>query len=240
MTWLIDVRHRNRQPEIMDQPGIDRDDHVAALRGLERINWWSRSAAILWPTIRELARAEPTRTIRVLDLATGAGDIPIALCRKAKRDKFNLSFAACDCSETALDHARRRADESNVEVRWFQHDVLSGPIADQFDVVVCSLFLHHLEPNDAVVVLNRMRDAAARIVRVNDLNRSRLGWWMARLGTVLLTRSAVARADGPRSVEGAFSRAEALELAERAGLRGAAVVRRWPCRWLMTWRRTGA
>jgi hypothetical protein len=43
--------------------------------------------------------------------------------------------------------------------------------------------------------------------------------------------------DGPASVAGAFTQAEARELAERAGLRGAEVAARWPFRWLLTWRR---
>jgi hypothetical protein len=59
----------------------------------------------------------------------------------------------------------------------------------------------------------------------------------AQLGSRVLTTSHVVHVDGPRSVEGAFTRAEALALAERAGLNGARVSRRWPFRWLLTWRR---
>src|SRR4051794_9389261 len=34
MPFLEDVRQRHRRPEIMDQPGLDRGQHYAALRGL--------------------------------------------------------------------------------------------------------------------------------------------------------------------------------------------------------------
>jgi hypothetical protein len=52
----------------------------------------------------------------------------------------------------------------------------------------------------------------------------------------LLTTSEVVHTDGPLSVEGAFTPEEVLDLAHRAGLRGASVVRRWPFRYLLTWK----
>src|SRR5438128_111546 len=54
----------------------------------------------------------------------------------------------------------------------------------------------------------------------------------------LWSRSEVVHVDGPRSVEGAYTPEEALELAKRAGLRGATVRRSWPCRFLLSWERT--
>jgi hypothetical protein len=73
-------------------------------------------------------------------------------------------------------------------------------------------------------------EAARHLVVVNDLLRSRAGLLLAHVATRLLTRSAVVHKDGPLSVHAAFTPAEVLSLAERAGLQGAKVSRRWPCR----------
>jgi hypothetical protein len=43
--------------------------------------------------------------------------------------------------------------------------------------------------------------------------------------------------DGPLSVRAAFTIAEARQLAEEAGLHGAAISWRWPFRFLLQWRR---
>ena len=56
MLTLSSLATRDRQPELMDQPGLAEDRHVQALRSLVRINWLSGSAGILWRPIRELAR----------------------------------------------------------------------------------------------------------------------------------------------------------------------------------------
>jgi hypothetical protein len=81
-----------------------------------------------------------------------------------------------------------------------------------------------------------MAAAARRLVLINDLRRSAGGWLLAYVGTRLLSASPVVHTDGPRSVAAAFTPVELRQLAERAGLAGATVVRRWPFRLLLTWR----
>jgi 2-polyprenyl-3-methyl-5-hydroxy-6-metoxy-1,4-benzoquinol methylase len=232
---LPNLSRRRLQPEVMDQPGLDRGRHFQALRGLERINFWSRSAAILRPSLADLARRGGP--VRVLDVATGGGDVPVRLWRWARRAKLPLNFAGCDVSPDAVEYAGGRAAEQGAGVRFFVHDALAGPLPAGYDVLTCSLFLHHLEEGQAVGLLRRMADAAGMLVLVNDLERGPGGLVLAVVGTRLLSRSDVVHVDGPRSVEGAFTVDEARRLAEAAGLTGATVRRRWPFRYLLSWAR---
>ena len=96
MSLLRAVTERRLQPEIIDQPDIEPGQLHGALRGLERINWWSGSARILWQPIRRLAAERPTRPLRILDIATGAGDVPIRLWRKACGAGIKLEIAGCE------------------------------------------------------------------------------------------------------------------------------------------------
>ena len=97
--------------------------------------------------------------------------------------------------------------------------------------------MHHLAVDDAVTLLARCAAATDGLVLVNDLARSRWNLGLVWLATRLLTRSHVVHVDGPLSVRAAFTASEARELAERAGLAGATVSGRFPCRWLLTWRK---
>jgi SAM-dependent methyltransferase len=236
MPFLARLVERNRQPEVMDRPDLDRPRHFQALRGLERINFWSGSAGILWPPIRDLAR-QSAGPLRLLDVATGAGDVPIRLWHKARRAGLAVRIDGCDRSPAAVEYARQRARDRRADVGFFVCDALSGFFPLGYDVVTSSLFLHHLDEEQAVALLRQMAEAAGRLLLVNDLVRSRTGYLLAWAGTRLLSGSEVVHVDGPRSVEGAFTLAEAQALAEQAGLHGAKPARRWPCRWLLTWRR---
>lgn len=231
------LRQRVRQAELMDQPGLDPGAHMHALRGLERINRWSGSSRILWRAIHGLALERPGRTLRLLDIATGAGDVPIRLWKRAHRARIALEVSACDVNPNALQYARTQAAAARTDVQFFPLDVLHEPLPKGYDVLSCSLFLHHLDANEARNLLRRMGEAAGSMVLVNDLRRSLMGFILAALGTQVFSRSHVVHVDGPRSVRAAFTVAEARNLAHEEGLAGATVVRRWPCRFLLQWRR---
>jgi SAM-dependent methyltransferase len=230
---LAGLRIRSRIPELMDDPALDPAEHRRALAGLARLNRFSDSVGVLWPAVAKLA-GELQRPLRVLDVATGSGDVPRKLLACAKHAGVALEVSACDLSPTAIAEATREPSE----VRFFVHDALHDRLPTGFDVVACSLFLHHLSEDEATALLANMENAARHLILVNDLSRSRFNycavWWACRL----LTRSRVVHFDGPASVRSAFTPKEALALAARAGLEGATVQSRFPCRFLLSWRRT--
>ena len=224
------LKVRLRVDELMDQPGLDREAHTMALQGLGRINAVSRSDSILWPPIARLARTS-TIPIRVLDLACGGGDVTSALAVRSKKSGLDVRVQGCDVSQTAVALASDRPGLASFTCL----DVLYDPLPEGYDVVCCSLFLHHLEREDAVMLLGKMAAAARRLVLVNDLARSRFGFALAWAGCRLLSRSYVVHHDGPASVAAAFTPSEAHELAALAGLVGAKVESRWPERFLLSW-----
>ena len=148
------LARRERVAELMDDPALDPAEHRRALRGLARLNWVSDSPGLLWPAVRDLARGGGP--VRVLDVATGSGDVPRALAARAARAGLtNVTFAGCDISPTAVESAARAAPG----LTFFVHDAVRDPLPGGYDVVTCSLFLHHLSEADAVVLLGRMAAA---------------------------------------------------------------------------------
>lgn len=231
-----DMPARRLIPEIMDDPALPAADHMAALRGLESINRASRASAAIWRVLRSYARADAP--LRVLDIATGSGDVAVGLARCAAREGVKLELTCCDISPRACEAAGRRANGQKVTAELVTLDALADPLPEGHDAVVCSLFLHHLSGTDAERLLERMGAAARRVVVVNDLARSRRGTALAWVGSRALTRSHVVHTDAVLSARAAFTPDEALGIARRAGLAGARVRRVWPCRFLLVWERS--
>lgn len=231
------MKTRQLTSERMDDPRIPPDEHKVALAGLARLNRWSRGDVGLWQHLQAEARQIAPQPLRVLDIATGSGDLPIRLARRAQAAGLPIHFSACDCSSTALETAVQEAANAQVAIDFFRLDALEDPIPAGFDVITVSLFLHHLSNEQIVKLLAKIAQATSRMILVNDLSRS---WWnygAVFVATRLLSRSAVVHFDGPVSVLAAFTKSELLDLAKQAGLRDAAVQARFPARWLMTWRR---
>lgn len=222
---------------MMDQPDLAADHHQRALAGLARINWISLSDGILWRPLRRLAAEHNGRPLRVLDIATGGGDVPIRLSERARRAGLAMEFAGADISPVALGYARNQARARGASVDFFQTDVLRDPLPTGYDALISSLFLHHLSTGDAAWLLGHMAKAARRVVLINDLIRSPVGYLLARSVPRVLTSSPVVHVDSVRSVAAAFTMPEALALAQQAGLHGATIGWRWPFRYLLSWRR---
>lgn len=229
------LAHRNRQPEIMDQPDLDPARHALALNGLARINLVSLSAGHVWSAMKPLVRKSRGDNLSVLDIASGGGDVTVGLWRRARRVGCSLRLTGYDVSDVAVDFARRRAEACGADVTFRQVDVFDQDDLGAFDIVTASLFLHHLEEGQLVNLLNRMARAARKLVVINDLRRCVSGYVAAQLVSRLLTRSDVVHVDGPLSIAAAFTVDELRNLAEKAGMNGARVVRRWPFRLLLTW-----
>ncbi len=244
-TMPLPLARRQRLPELMDQPGLDPAEHERALAGLRRINAISRCSASLFAPIQELAARLPERPLRVLDLACGGGDTAIDLALMGRRHGLELEVEGCDLNPEAVAIASANARRRGAPLRFYAADALADPWPqgpggahpEGYDVVLCSLFLHHLDGDAAVRLLALMARRARRLVLVNDLIRSPLGFALAWAGTRLLSRSPVVHTDGPLSVRGAFQLAEVTAMAERAGLAGAELRRCWPERYLLRWSR---
>jgi 2-polyprenyl-3-methyl-5-hydroxy-6-metoxy-1,4-benzoquinol methylase len=214
---------RRAVPEKMDAEGLPAPDHHQALAGLQRINRISRAAASLWRPIHALCRAQGVQSLSLLDLATGAGDIPISLALLARRHGIDLQVSAIDRSATSIQHAAESARAAGVDLCVRQSDAIADDFPGAFDVITCSLFLHHLGREDCITLLRKMHYAARRLIVINDLRRSAAGWLAAWLGCRILSRSPIVHYDGPVSVAAAWSPSELRDLAREAGLSAALV-----------------
>ncbi len=197
----------------------------------------SRTAAALWPALRRQAHCQGDRPLRVLDVASGGGDVALGLWRRAQRERLALEIVGLDMSVVAVARARSLAEEEQANVEFRVGNVLDEPLPADFDAIVTSLFLHHLTWDQAVGLLAGMSHAARRLVVVSDLRRSTAGYLLAQATCRLVTRSPIVHVDGPRSVAGAFTLSEVRQMCVQADLTPIKLARSWPCRFLLSWER---
>ncbi len=233
----MDPEIRIREPEIMDRQDLDPLEHRHALRGLARLNIAAASARAKRAPILALARGS-SRTLRVLDVACGAGDGIVALAKDRALARLPLEFHGCDRSEVAVMHAREYAKACGANVTFHPCDVLNDDLSTLApDVIVNSLFLHHLDAGDASRFVRRMCDAARLAFIAVDLLRTRLGFALAYLASRLLTTSHIVRFDALASVRAAYSLDEVNAIIADSGVTNARVESVWPERYRIEWRR---
>jgi ubiquinone/menaquinone biosynthesis C-methylase UbiE len=223
MRRLADVR------EFLDGALSDTDVLDGNLRDLRRFN---RRFGGIELSVRALRALVTTRggadrdPLQVLDVGTGACDIPIAFANVLGEWR-SIEVTAVDSRPEIVDAARRieprLAGRPDIQLRVA--DGRSLPFPDgAFDVAHASLVVHHLDPVEAQGFLRELARVSRLGVVVNDLERGAVYWLGAWLVLHALTRNAYTLHDGPLSVRRAFTRAEMRGLLDSAGLRPIAEV----------------
>jgi ubiquinone/menaquinone biosynthesis C-methylase UbiE len=205
------------EPELMDRPDASPAELESALQSLRGLNRYFGSYRVVSHFItRWIKRGE---RLRVLDLATGSADIPRLVADHVRKTGATAEIVAVDFQASTIASARRLSADYP-EIVCERADVLTFTAEEKFDIVICSLALHHFSEDDAVSLLRRCRELSRRFVLVSDLRRG----WLAKVGVYLLTlfifRDRMTREDGRTSARRAFSFRELRQMATRAGWEG--------------------
>jgi ubiquinone/menaquinone biosynthesis C-methylase UbiE len=202
------------EPELMDRPQPVSEELKDDLRNLRQLNRYFGSYRLIRDFLRRWIKAGDQ--LGIVDLATGSGDIPRLAVDHARRVDAMLEVDAIDRQSATLEIAKQLS-ENYSEISLIAADILEWQPTAPYDVVLCSLVLHHFSEDDAVRVLRRCCELSRRFVLVSDLRRGLLATIGVYLLTTFIFRNPMTRYDARASAARAFSFKEFRSLAERAG-----------------------
>ena len=202
---------RSRQSELMDTETVPFEDFRACLADLSTVN---RLSLGYRPTLAFLTRlhragASPAgRPLSILDVGSGYGDALRAIDDWAAARGLAVTLTGVDLNPWST----RSAEEASRgrSIRWVTADAFdyARTAAEPVDVIVSSLFCHHLGDDDFVRFLGWC-EATARVGWfVNDLHRHAVSYHGFRLISGLAGWHRFVRHDGPVSIARGFVRAD--------------------------------
>ena len=204
--------------EWVDDPALSLDDTLDTVREQAVVNRLLGGAHATLAHAIPLLRSCPSMPIRVLDAACGGGDLSRRLVDAARQNAKPITVIGLDLSPHVIAHARTLSD-GYPEIEYRIGDALHPPFRQgAFDLVMLPTFIHHLQPEQVITLLQVARGLCKGTVIVADLVRSPwayLGFW---LFAHLMRFSRVTIHDGLVSVRRAYTPVELTELVQRAGL----------------------
>jgi ubiquinone/menaquinone biosynthesis C-methylase UbiE len=215
------------KPELLDVSQPVNRKLEASLESLRVLNKYFGAYSLVRHFMRQWL--EPGRNYRMLDLATGFGDIPRMIVNWARKHGVTVTIDAVDRQPATLEIARR-ASAGFPEIHYVRADARNYCDSMTYDVVCCSLALHHFSEIDALKVLRRACELSHDKVLVADLERTWFTWACVQAVTSVATRDAMTRHDAKLSVKRAFSYKELGDLAQQAGWRNFGHARFVPAR----------
>jgi 2-polyprenyl-3-methyl-5-hydroxy-6-metoxy-1,4-benzoquinol methylase len=202
------------RPEWMDVAETASPELESDLANLESLNRRFGAHRLVLDHLEPLLqRRQP---LQIVDLGTGAADIPRAVVARARELGCPVLVTAVDRQQPTLEIAEKFS-AGFPEIRFVRGDFLNFSEGTLYDVVLCNLVLHHLDETDAIRLLRRCRELTKGVALVTDLRRSRLAQAGIFAVTELIYRQPMTKHDARLSAERAFSFPELRKLAVAAG-----------------------
>ena len=230
MTTLaaIDFSRRNVLTELMDSDETDFATFRDCLVDLAKVN---RLTLAYRPTLRffaDLAKAgrlPRDRTVSVVDVGSGFGDMLRKVDRWAALRGLRLDLIGVDLNPWSARTATA-ATAPDRSIRYVTANVFDFSAGRPIDIVISSLFTHHLDDASLVRFIAWMEANAAIGWFVNDLHRHPLPYHAFRIASRALRFHHFVQHDGPISIARAFDPHDWRDALAAAGLpAGAADIR---------------
>jgi ubiquinone/menaquinone biosynthesis C-methylase UbiE len=221
---------RSYKLERLDTGDYTREEYELWLKEAKWINRWLGDLRALRLSLRDEFKDDGQSRISVLDVGAGSGEL-----LKAAGDvvgaRASLLVGAELNGEAARSMAKRKAEFGVLAV---QCDALQLPFADNsFDFVISSLFLHHLDDQQALDLVKEMGRVARKRFFIIDLHRHPAAYYLYKtLGPLILQRFTIE--DGSLSILRSFQPDELRNLSKTAGISDTVVKRRWAFRLVLS------
>lgn len=203
-------------PELLDRDAGTQEEIAGTLADLRRVNRWFGGISTTASLIEQVARETGAHELSLLDVGGADGDVANQTAQRLARRGVQMRLVVLD---RAWSHLRK--DEAGTSaphaLERVVGDALALPFSDNsFDLVGSSLFVHHLEPPQAVAFFREALRVSRVAVLVNDLRRSAVHLGLVYAGFPIY-RSRLTRHDAPASVRAAYTMEELRQLLQNAG-----------------------
>lgn len=229
---------RRPTPELLDTDSGTPAEIAGSIADLRLINRWFGGVSTTRTLIQTVARMIGKSEFSVLEVAAGDGSLAEDVRASLRVQGIRLNVTLLDRAASHLPAFPNSNDEKPLSSRAKPDDsqsessgVVEGPafgggiVADAlnlpfpdsaFDLISCSLFVHHLSPEQVTTFARESLRVCRHAVLVNDLIRDPLHLALVYAGTPLY-RSRITRHDAPASVRQAYTIEEMRQFFQQAG-----------------------
>lgn len=213
---MTDLTTRAAGPEILDGENIEPELFARVMDDLAAV---SRVMLAHAPTIGFLQRATrtlpPGCAISILDVGSGEGDLLRRIRRWSDRRGLKARLRGIDLHPQSAIAARAKTPPA-MAIEFLTGDVFRHH--EDADLIVSSLFTHHLSDAQLVGFLRWMQRHARQGWFVNDLHRHAIAYHGFGVVARLAGWHRIVRLDGQTSVARGFRAPEWRALLEQAGI----------------------
>lgn len=229
---LANLQYRSNELELMDNPEVEEKALKIALSDISRANRWLGGNAITIRAVHKLIKdIDTTKELTILDLGCGDGEMLRAIANSFKRKKRVIKLIGIDLNEKSLAYANEISTEYP-QISFLNQDILEiDSVKSSFDIIICTLTLHHLRNEEIKEVMEKSVELATVGVVINDLQRSTIAYYLFKIFSFFFIKGYIAKNDGLVSIKRGFKKQELLYFARELRLKQYQIDWKWAFRY---------
>jgi 2-polyprenyl-3-methyl-5-hydroxy-6-metoxy-1,4-benzoquinol methylase len=233
---IVDTQYRTQEAEIMDDFSLQGEELRVALDQIARINQLLGGNKVTLEGIKKVIPSNKTETITIADIGCGNGDMLRMLSDFAQKNKLDFKLIGIDANEFTINYAKKLSvNYPNIDYQCV--DIFSEDFKTlKFDIIVCTLTLHHFTNEQILNIITTFRDNAKTGIIINDLHRSKLAYRLFELICFIFKLNRMSRQDGLVSILRGFKKNELEEFSKKLNLKNYNINWKWAFRyqWIIT------
>ena len=229
---MINLENRSSEYELLDQPVIPKEDLYQNLRELHFINTYLGGYKVVFEGLKKILKDTPqNQKVRILDIGSGGGDT-LKEIYKYFQAEYDLELVGVDLKEDCIQYSNQNCE--GYPIQFIQSDYKDYlEQSPSFDIIICSLFCHHLPKEDLITLFSNMNKFATKGGLMNDLHRHFLAYYSIKWLTNAFSKSYLVKNDACLSVARSFSKKEIQSIMESANITNYQLYWKWAFRWLL-------
>jgi 2-polyprenyl-3-methyl-5-hydroxy-6-metoxy-1,4-benzoquinol methylase len=233
---IVNTQYRTQEAEIMDDFSLQGEELRVALDQIARINQLLGGNKVTLEGIKKVLPSNKTETITIADIGCGNGDILRMLSDFAQKNKLDFKLIGIDANDFTINYAKKLSVAyPNIDYQCV--DIFSEDFKTlKFDIIVCTLTLHHFTNEQILNIITTFRDKAKTGIIINDLHRSKLAYRLFELICFIFKLNRMSRQDGLVSILRGFKKNELEEFSKKLNLKNYNINWKWAFRyqWIIT------
>jgi len=226
----VDLSYRSEEEEIMDDLSDDSPSLFRALKELDIINHWLGGNAITLNAVKGIFGKDRQKSWQIADLGCGSGEILLKIAKWCRTQNIKVELHGFDANPNVISYAREHCKDYP-EIIFHTENIFSEKFRNRkFDLICCTLFLHHFSQKDLVSLLTQFKKQSVKVI-INDLHRHYFAYYSIKWITRFFSKSPMVQNDACLSVWRAFTKNDWEEILRLAKIQNYELGWRWAFRW---------
>ncbi len=223
---------RSDAPEIMDDFAMEGQVLKEALDKIAKINQLLGGNKLTLQGVKNLLQNQDhSKRITIADIGCGNGDMLREIADFGVKNNYEFDLIGIDANLYTIDYAKTLSNNYK-NINLICLDIFSEAFNEiKYDIVLCTLTLHHFKNLELKKILNVFYKNATFGIVINDLQRSKIAYYLFKLVCFVFGLNSMSRNDGLTSILRGFKRQDLIDYSRELNSKKVTINWKWAFRY---------